>query len=386
MAQPQLVTYYDCVQVALDFLAGNNTTAGQRDIRRAIHEAYRELGEAFGWSFLHKQGRVQLSALYSTGTVGYNSTTRVLTIASGSWPSWAQDATVRVGDIPCRVQTRTNSTSLVLDSMMNPGKVVATGTSHQIYPTCYTLPHDFLSMVQPWGEESWRTAKSVSYDRILALDRYRQTSGSIRRFCVREVADLHGSLGLYIHPPSDAAQTLDFIYQRRGRALRYTGHDATERAGTISVTAAGVVTGTETSFDSTYMPGAVVRIGVDGTNNPTGLDGLYPYSDERIVASVASSTSLTLDGTTTARTDVKYVITDPVDIDLSLANCLYAGIRQYLASGRNFKNKGEYIELYDKELGRARQNDQRVLQPVVAGGGTPTRRRWGSVPHAADLE
>ena len=385
MAQPQLVTYYDCVQVALDFLSGNNTSAGQRDVRRAIHEAYRELGEAFGWSFLQKQGRVPLKKLYSTGTVGYNSTSRVLTISSGSWPSWSADATVRVGDVPCRVQTRTNSTSLVLDSTMNPGQAVADETSHQIYPTCYTLPHDFLSMVQPWGEEPWRTAKSVSYDRILALDRYRQTSGSIRSFCVREVADLHGSLGLYIHPPSDAAQTLDFMYQRRGRVLRYTGHDAAERAGTISVTSGGAVTGTGTSFDD-LMAGAVMRIGMDGTNNPTSLDGLYPYSDERIVASVTDGTHIVLDGTTTARNSVKYIITDPVDIDLSLVNCLYAGIRQRLAIQRNFKNKGEYITVYDEELRRARQNDHRVLQSIVAGGSTPGRRRWGNVPHAADLE
>ncbi len=385
MAQPRLVTYYDCLQVGMDFLTANSTAAAQRDIRRVVHEAYRELGEAFGWSFLQKQGRVPLSALYSTGTVGYNSTSRVLTLATGSWPSWAADATVRVGDIPCRVQTRTNSTSLVLDSTINPGQAVADETSYQIYPTCYTLPHDFLSMVQPWGETSWRNAVGVSYDRILALDRYRQTSGTIRNFCVREVADLHGSLGLYIHPPADAARTLDFMYQRRGRVLRYTGHDATERAGTISVTSGGAVTGTGTLFDD-LMAGAVMRIGMDGTNNPTSLDGLYPYSDERIVASVTDGTNIVLDGNTTARNSVKYIITDPVDIDLSLVNCLYAGIRQRLAIQRNFKNKGEYITVYDEELRRARQNDQRVLQPIVAGGGTCTRRRWGSVPHAADLE
>jgi len=385
MAQPQLLTYYDCMQAAQDFLSSNATVAQQRDIRRVIHEAYRDLGEEFGWSFLHKQGRVQLSALYNTGTVGYNNTTRVLTLTSGSWPTWAQDATVRVDDLPCRVQTRTNTTSLTLDSVMNPGQAVASGTSYQIYPTCYTLPHDFLSMVQPWGESPWKMGKEVSYDRIMALDRYRQTSGDMREFCIREVSDLHGSMGLYIHPPSDAAETVDFIYQRKGRPLRYTGHDTADRQGTITVTSAGAVTGSGTAFDS-LMAGSVMRIGMDGTNIPTGLDGLYPYSDERVIASVGGATSITLDGTTTARSSVKYVITDPVDLDISLANCLFAGIRQRLAIQRNLKNKGEFVAVYLEEIRKARQKDHRVYQRAVAGAGLVTNRRWGDTPYLADLD
>lgn len=384
MSQPQLLTYYDCIVAAQDFLSGQSTVAAQRDVRRVIHEAYRELGGAFGWSWLHKHGRVQLKETYSTGTVGFNSTSRVLTLADGEWPSWAADATVRVDDIPCKVESRTNSTSLVLDSTMNPGQAVADGTSYQVYPTCYTLPHDFLNLIQPWSESAWRNAEEVSYDRMMALDRYRSTSGDIRAFCVRAVEDLHGSHGLYLHPAADEAKTVDYIYQRRGRELRYTGHDPAETAGTISVSAAGAVTGTGTTFDS-KMEGAVLRIGIDGTNAPTGLDGLYPYSDQRIIATYTPSASLTLDGTTTARTDVKYVITDPVDIDLSLANAMLACIRKRLAVQRNLKNKAEFVALYEEELRRGRQDDHLTRQPRVMGVGYQRRRWIANAPIGTDL-
>jgi hypothetical protein len=371
------------VASAQDFLGGANVISAMRDVRRVIHEAYRELGEAFGWSWLHRHGRVQLKATYSTGTVGYNNTSRVLTLATGSWPSWAADATVRIGDATHRVQTRTNNTSLVLDSTMNPGQAVASGTSYQVYPTCYTLEHDFLNMIQPQPESEWWGVEEVSYDEMMALDRYRSTAGAMRAFCVREVEDLHGSYGLYLHPAADAAKTVDYIYQRRGRQLRYTGHDVAETVGTISVTAAGVVTGSSTTFDS-KMAGSVLRIGTDGTNTPTGLDGLYPYSDERIIATYTSATALTLDGTTTARNNVKYVVTDPVDINLSLANAMLACIRKRLAVQRNLKNKVEYVALYEEELRRGRQNDQRTRQPQVMGGGRRIRRRL-TAPIGTDL-
>lgn len=390
MAQPELLTYYECVAVARDFLSGNSTTASQEDIRRVIHDAYREVGEAFGWSFLHRQGRVQLRAALSTGTVGYvhgtNGTSRVLTAASTSWPTWAADAVVRVGEVPCHVQTRTNSTSLVLDSTMNPGQDVDSETSYQIYPHYYHLGHDFAALISPWGENSYDRLEEVSYDRMMALDRYRESAASPDYFCVREVADLYGTFGLYIHPPSNVNETIDFIYQRRPRQLRYTGHDTAERVGTITVTAAGAVSGTSTTFNS-LMEGSVMRIGLDGTNIPTGLDGLFPYSDQRIIKTVTDSTTITLDGTTTARSSVKYCITDPIDINISLANCLKACIFKRLAVQRNMKNKADFLAIYEMELRTAQQNDHRVRQPRVAGAGCGRRyrRRFANTPIGSDV-
>ena len=135
MPAPQILTYRDAIDAAVDFLSGNSTGASQRDIRRAIHAAYREVGDAFSWSFLKKQGRVPLQALESTGTVAYDHTgganERQLTltpVAAEVWPSWAIDATVRVGTVPCRVESRISDTVLTLDVNLNPGADVAAST------------------------------------------------------------------------------------------------------------------------------------------------------------------------------------------------------------------------------------------------------------------
>ncbi|HDZ21604.1 hypothetical protein LCGC14_1147520 [marine sediment metagenome] len=394
MPAPQLLTYRDAISAANDFVGGLSTGVAQGDIRRAIHVAYREIGDAFSWSFLKKQGRVPLQALESTGTVAYDHTggsnERQLTltpVASEVWPSWAVDATVRVGSVPCRVESRISDTVLTLDVNLNPGADVAASTAFQIYPACYTLPHDFESLVQPWGEDTWRFGQQVSRDEILALDRFRETTGGIRCFAVGEVADLQGSLGLYIHPASDATETLDFLYRRRARQLRYSGHDAAETDGTITVNVdSTAVVGVGTAFDA-KMVGSTLRVGTGGTNVPTGLDGLYPYDDERIIAGHTDATNVTLDtAITTARSGVKYCISDAIDLHAAAHNAFLACVTKHLAVSRNMKHKAEMIALYDDALMQARGADHRVTQRRVAGRPTVRRVRLADYPMGTDVE
>ena len=209
MPAPQILTYRDAIDDANAFLGGLSTGVSQWDIRRAIHRAYLEVGDEFDWSFLKKQGRVLLRALESTGSVAYDHTgganERQLTLTpddAEAWPSWAVDATVRVGTLPCRVESRVSDTVLTLDVVLNPGADVAAETSFQIYLTCYVLPHDFESLEQPWEEDTWQFGRQVSRDDILALDRFSNTSGGVQCFAVGEVADLgtppfnHSTIGL----------------------------------------------------------------------------------------------------------------------------------------------------------------------------------------------
>jgi hypothetical protein len=69
------------------------------------------------------------------------------------------------------------------------------------------------------------------------------------------------------------------------------------------------------------MLGTVFRIGSDATNRPTGLEGDYPFVEERSVAAVGSATSLTLDNDiVTSRSGRKYTVSSPIDLSVSLRN------------------------------------------------------------------
>lgn len=370
MSAPQIITYRDAIDAAVDFLSGNAGSAASKDVRRCVHSALREVTDANDWSFLHKHGRIHLHAA-ETCTITYDHTggtvERKLTIGTGSWPSWAVDAVVRIGDVVSYVATRESATVLTLDSVLNPGADIAAGTSCTIYPNYYALPTDFRSFDGPWGENSWSLGIGLSPSEMMAMDRFESSTGTIAYYCVRAIDDLIGTLGLFIAPASDADETIDFLYSRRPRQLRYSGHDTVDTAGTISVTAgSAAVTGSGTHFE-TRMIGSVLRVGQDTTHIPEGLSGQYPFDDERTIIAVTGATAATLDANiVTARSAVKYCISDPIDIDSSAQNAFFRCLEKHLAIARNMKTKAEAIQLYNEALFLAKGGDNHDRSRRVA--------------------
>ena len=380
MAGPLLLLAEDVAQHLDRWAAGHAISAQQDSYRTAIQAAYLEIGTAFNWSFLHQQGRIHLAAPYSTGTVAYTHSTRALVLTSGTWPANSIDYTVRVNDINCAVASRDSDSQLTLDATLNPGADIAAGETYEIYPTYYRLPNDFASMVIPRTEEYHWNMEAVSYDEIMSLDRHDHTTGTPRKYCIRAVEDLLGQVGFYVYPASDAVGTLDFIYRRRGRDIRFTGMNAADYQGTVAVTAgSATVTGTGTAFSS-LVPGAVMRIAANATK-PTAMIGSNPWVEERSIASRSSTTACVLDAVVTQTLSaVKYVISDPVDIDPALHNLMRAGAVWHFAQERGavlpaVLIQGQPMTEYERALMIAKSADSRIGERRVCGGrGTWPRR------------
>ena len=68
------------------------------------------------------------------------------------------------------------------------------------------------------------------------------------------------------------------------------------------------------------------------TNVPTGLAGSYPYDEQHLIRSIASTT-VTLEGTTLEKTysGDKMCVSDPVDVSESMLEALKAQIEYRLA-------------------------------------------------------
>jgi hypothetical protein len=374
MAGPLLLLAVDLHDHADRWLAGHSISAQQDSIRGAIQSAYLEIGTAFNWSFLYQHGRIHLAAPYSTGTVTYTHSTRTLTLSGGTWPTDAADYTVRVDDVICLVASRDSDTQLTLDSTMNPGADVVAGATYSIYPSYYRLPNDFASVVIPRSEEYHWNLDAVSYDEIMSLDRHDHTTGTPQKYCVRAVEDLLGQMAIYLYPVADAASTLDFIYRRRPRDIRFMGANAADYQGTVAVTAgSAVVTGTGTAFSS-LVPGAVMRIGTSATLRPTDKYGTAPWVEERSIATRTSTTILSLDAAVSQnQTGVKYVISDPVDMDATLHNVMRAGMIWHLAQERGVELpaglfNGQRVTEYERALLIARSADSRIGGRRVCGG------------------
>ena len=262
---------------------------------------------------------------------------------------------------------------------MNPGADVAS-SSITIYPRWYILPADFMSMHAPATETSWSFGEYRPPSEILGLDRWNDTTGTLRYYTIQEAPDLYGSMALFPWPPADEDATNDFIYKRRPRTLRYTGHDASDYAGTITVTAGSdTVAGSGTSFSSDHV-GSILRIS-SSSSRPTGIEGDNPYVEERSIKAVASATSLTLDAAvTTSRSSVKYVITDPVDIGQVAHNAFLRLVEKHLAILRNLKDRTSIELLAERELQAAKGADSRVRERRVAGIPRHYYRRLADAP------
>ena len=301
---------------------------------------------------------------------------RQLTLTGATWPADAIDWAVRIdtgdNEVVCDIEERKSNTVVTLNATMCPVADVAAGATFIAYPRYYRLPNDFCSMDAPVEEALQSLGQYVSPSEMLRLDRYYNTSGEICYYTIAPVPDLYGTMGLFVQPYSDENRTLDFIYNRKPRELRYVGTDLSESPGTIAVvagTATVTASGTGTSgvFTDEHV-GSLLRIGTSTTKLPTGLDGLLPYAEQRVIASCDSDTVVTLDANiSTSRSGVKYSITDPIDLDALVYDAMMALAKQYLAIEKNAKNWQQIAGMATNAIFRAKCGDNRVTQRRVAG-------------------
>ncbi len=374
---PQVYSFSDAVKELEELARIEGAGVGAVPIRSAIRRAYREIVGCHDWSYLHVNGRIQLKAAQSTGTVTYDSTggtyERMLTLAGATWPTDAIDWAVKLttddgNEIVCDIEARKSATVVTLDATMCPNADITAGAVYVAYPRYYKLPNDFVALDRPVTEAFSYLGEYVSFERMLELHRYYNDEGEVRYFTIGPIPDLLGAMGLFVNPPSDTAETLDFTYKRRPRELRYVGTDSAEAAGTITVVAASAsVAGSSTAFASTHV-GSLFRIGNSATIVPTGFDGLSPYVEQRVIVAYTSAAAITLDAAVSASASgVKYSITDPLDIDVCMYDALMQLAKQYLSSERNWKNAPAIAASAHDAMLRAKCADNRVFGREICG-------------------
>lgn len=367
MAAPILTTYRDSVDHAVDFLGGSPDEKSQRAIRSAIQSAYRDLIQKRSWSYYYAHYRFQLVAPYSTGTIAYTSSTRTVTLTGGTWPTWAIYGHLLIDNIVHRVQERSSSTVLILEPIACPSADISAGETYVLFRSIYTMPADFRTLCRPLTEDGSWYSHYISPEEWNALERRVPTSGTPRSWTVMGDPNLVGSYAMHVYPYPDAAQSYDILYQREARPLVRTGYTTSDTAGTVTITSAtATVTGSGTSFDST-MIGSVFRV-TSGTTPPDGLDGLNPWTEQKVIVDVDSATSLTVDSNfVNSYSAKKYVISDPVDVPSRMLEAFLRNVEYQLAIKKNMPNIAERNALFMDALRFAFENDTITASPLYRG-------------------
>jgi len=378
---PEVYTYYDAESalrdVARDY-GGSRSTL----LRRAIQRAYHRFMAEHEWSWLKANGRLKLQACQTTGTVAYDATggstcERQLTLSGTTWPSDVQDWAIKFDDVVCEIEKRYSDTVVQLDATMCPVADVDSGTTYTAFQRWYALPNDFVSMETPMEESGTILGRYVTPEKMEEMMRYDFTTGDVYFWTIRSAPGLLGTYALFIHGVPTAAETLDFVYWRRPSPLRYSGYASADYEGNITVTAgSATVEGESTLFDTVNNPGAVMLISSSG-NSPTGYEGDYPYAEKRTIRSVASTTSLTLDGNVvTSRENTGYRITSPLDMPADVYHAFLACCEAEYARACRLKERGDLERAYHGALWAAKGVDgSRVSQPRFVRGAR--RRGYG---------
>ena len=386
MATVVQTTYRDAIDHLVDFLgqSGAGGNVEKRDAKRAILAAYRELAAIRRWTYFYARGRIATVASYSTGTITYTNSTRTLTLASGTWPTWAAYGTVVISSTAYEVASRSSSTDLILTQQNNPGADIAAGTSYTIYRDTYPMPVDFLA-----ADQFVSIGTSISYPAYchptewLIPQQLLQSPGTPRRYCFRADPNYFGSLAVSFHPAPDSTYNYDFIYQRRPRPLLIEDYNT----GTVSATASGTtLSGSGTTWTSSHI-GSVIRLAADSITAPSGLAGSNPFAAERVVTAVSSTTGLTVDEAwADTLTSVKYSISDPVDLEEgAMLNAFFRLCEKQLAIGRSMKNAAMIMELARQAMLQAFEADSRSFALAASGDGGAIRPRLSWFPSGADV-
>lgn len=318
--EQRLFTFGDLTEHLMIRLGGGALDQDAHVYRAAAQEAMREFVGRHEWSYYYAILRIQANAPYSTGTVAYTHATRTLTLTDGTWPEWAALGVILIGTQAYEVESRDSGATLTLSPNSNPGQDVAAGTAYTLYRDSYPLPVDFVTFSGPIVDaQGWIRLAPTTPKNWLSHQRLLNGPGEPTIVAVVGSPNYIGGRSLRFSPPPSTAKNYEAVYRRRPRPLV----TASETTGTVTIVADSLtVTGTGTAFKDLHV-GCVFRPGT-ASETPTGLSGLNPAVEERIVTAVdTTAQTLTVDAAFSYDySAVKYTLSDPVDAEEGYLNAI----------------------------------------------------------------
>jgi len=305
-----LTTARDMQDTLLRYMGANSNAEAVLDIRYAIANALGEVWNAHDWPYYQGQKRIQIDAPYSTGTITFDLATRQVTLAGGTWPTWAVYGTFRVGIKNAKVANRISDTVLELETGTSFTADISSASTYILYRNEYPLDAEVRKLAYVTIDSQSKIP--LQYMPAIEFTPPQTTvSGTPRYFTIQKDRKVMSGLSICFWPIPTIAKTVQFSYIRKPKVITHWS----ETSGVITATAdSKSIAGTGTAFESS-MVGAVLRIGRNQVA-VTGPYGTSPFSEQCSIESVASATALVVQpAVVTARTNVKYEISSLIDID-----------------------------------------------------------------------
>lgn len=316
----EILTFQDAVESILDAFDVPRDDRNHRLAMRAVLKAHKMLPTMHTWPYYRRPLVISTVAAYSTGTIAFDFTggiyERLITLSSGTFPTWAGFGVIRIANVDYPVMQRIDGTRITLDSRRCPGADLAAGTTYTIYRDRYALPLDFRRHDRIFEAGTNRELCIVDAGLAAAHTLLSGGTSSPMLACIIEDENFQGGLALLVSPAVNSVTNLQFLYERKMRPLLTEKYDT----GTVSITEdSATVTGSGTAWTE-RMIGTLIRISPN-TDPPTPVAGSIVSTEPnvaaytRMVLGVTSATVLLVDETLGETASARaYTLSDPIDV------------------------------------------------------------------------
>lgn len=321
---PILLTYRDLIDHLRDYSGSLAQGTEMARSRNAIQTAYREVCGYHTWQYYFTLGRINLEAAQDTGTISYDKDTGIATMIGDTFPDTARYWKMTLGDDPAlyKIAEYLSTTTVLLDPVIRP-QVSVDATSFTLWRSIYPLPGDIAMMSEINDESSIWGPTFISPNEWLQRERHLSGSAEPFYWTVLASSDQFAGMAIAVHGYPATADTLDFMYRRHARRLRFDGYGkySSQGTATLGTLTAGTASVTITQGGDAVdlredVVDAVFRTSDTGaTSPPEGVGAENQYSEQQIISVRDSTTTLTLRGALTyGKLGDQFTISDPVDM------------------------------------------------------------------------
>lgn len=194
----------------------NSGSLTDQIVKEVVNDALDMVSYEADWAALTRYTTLAIQGYYNTGDVDITQGSAAVTLATGTWPSWAASGYLVVGNKTYRVYTRDSDSQVTLSSAI--GTDSATNATYILYQDSYTLPTDLLKIKGVHFGENWKWGNDpCSYETLVAAKTNDITGQSAPYlWCAA-----NGKLHLWPYPTEDT--DLAIIYKKRIGTLSSSG-------------------------------------------------------------------------------------------------------------------------------------------------------------------
>lgn len=199
-----------------------NRVGNQADteIKQIVNDALDMVAQECEWPFLlTDRGTISLDAFYNTGTLTLTNGLTTVTLASGTWPSWAASGKLKIAGRTYFIASRTSNSVLVLSTAWK--ETTSSGVSYTLFRDEYSLPSDLMRFGSIQLGEGWCWGTDpVGMDQLLDIQNDNNYGDSSPSY----FAIAGNKLRLWPFPSQD--KLFNFSYYKKPAALTTSTDEA----------------------------------------------------------------------------------------------------------------------------------------------------------------